>query len=64
MPELSPIESEFPSTEEAEAHDLWVREKVLKALHSTKPRIPHDQVMAEMRTVIEEHSRARPHLER
>jgi hypothetical protein len=53
MTKLSPIESEFATTEEAEAHDAWVRAKVEKALASTKPRIPHDQVMAETRTRIE-----------
>lgn len=51
MTKLSPIESEFATTEEA--HDAWVRAKVEKVLASTKPRIPHDQVMAETRTRIE-----------
>lgn len=54
MAKLSPIESEFATTEEAEAYDVWFRAKVEKALASTKPRIPHDQVMAEMRAIIEE----------
>jgi len=53
MTKLSPIESEFATTEEAEAHDAWVSAKVEKALPSTKPRIPHDQVMAETRARIE-----------
>jgi hypothetical protein len=55
MPKLSPIESEFATTEEAEAYDAWFRAKVAKALASTKPRIPHDQVMAEMQAIIDKY---------
>jgi hypothetical protein len=49
---LSPIESEFATTEEAEAYDAWFRAKVEKAMASTEPRIPHEQVMAEMYAII------------
>ena len=52
MPALSPIESEFASTEEAEAYDLWFRAKVEEALNDPRPGIPHDQVMAEMQAII------------
>ena len=38
MAKLSPIESEFATTEEAEAYDLWFRAKVEKA------RTPPDRV--------------------
>ncbi len=50
---LNPIVSEFETTEQAVSYDLWFRAKVKDALESTKPRIPHDQVMAEMRALIE-----------
>ncbi|MFA4894223.1 hypothetical protein [Brevundimonas sp.] len=53
MPALSPIESEFASTEEAEAHDAWFRAKVREALDDPRPGIPHDQVMAEMQAIID-----------
>ena len=53
MAKLSPIESEFETTEEAEAYDHWFRAKIAESLASTEPDIPHDQVMAEMRTLIE-----------
>lgn len=53
MSKLSPIESEFATTEEAEAYDAWFRAKVQAALDSKEPCIPHDQVMAEMRELIE-----------
>lgn len=51
---LSPIESEFETTEEAEAYDRWFRAKIERALASTKPRIPHDEVMAKARKLLEE----------
>lgn len=58
MTKMSPIESEFETTEDAEAHDLWVRAKIERALASTDPTIPHDQVMAEMRTILDERRNA------
>lgn len=48
MAKLSPIESEFESTEEAEAYDLWFRAKVAESLASTEPSMPHDMAMAEL----------------
>lgn len=53
MPNLDPIVSEFATTEEAEACDTWFRAKVEKALASNKPGIPHEEVMARMRNIIE-----------
>ena len=55
MAKLSPIESEFATTEEAEAYDAWFRAKVEKAMASTAPRIPHDEVMAMAQAIIEKH---------
>ena len=52
MSALSPIESEFASTEEAEAHDRWVRAKVQASLDDAHQSVPHDQVMAEMEAII------------
>ena len=63
MPELDPIISEFATTEEAEAHDRWVREKVQASLDDPRPDIPHDEVMAEMRALIDSYRRAPPTLE-
>lgn len=53
MAKLSPIESEFATTEEAEAYDAWFRRKVEASLADTRPPIPHDQVMAELRALID-----------
>jgi hypothetical protein len=63
MPELSPIESEFATTEEAEAYARWFNAKVEAALHSTRPKIPHDEVMAEMHELVESKRRAAAGLE-
>lgn len=53
MTRLTPIESEFATSEDAEAHDAWFRAKVEKAMASKGPGIPHDQVMAKMQAIIE-----------
>jgi hypothetical protein len=53
MVKYSPIESEFASSEEEEAYDAWFRAKVERALQSTAPRVPHEEVMRQMREIIE-----------
>lgn len=55
MTKLTPIESEFATTEEAEAYDAWFRAQVGASLADPRPSIPHDQVMAELRAIIEKH---------
>lgn len=58
---LSPIESEFSTAEEAAAYDRWFRAQVQEAIDDPRPSIPHDQVMARMRAIIEEKRKtARP----
>ena len=52
MPTLTPIESEFTTTDEAEAYDRWFRAKVQASLDDPNPTIPHDQVMADMDAII------------
>jgi hypothetical protein len=44
--------SEFPTTEAAEAHDRWFRERVRSGLADPRPVIPHDDVMAELDDII------------
>lgn len=53
MPALSPIESEFASTEEAEAYDVWFRAKVEKSPADTRPPVPHDEAMAHVKAIID-----------
>jgi hypothetical protein len=62
MGKLDPIISEFETEEDAAAYDIWFRAQVEAGLASTKPRIPHAQVMAEMQKIIESHGVARPDL--
>jgi hypothetical protein len=52
MAKLDLIVSEFESDEAAEAYDVWFRAQVQAALDSDEPDIPHEQVMAEARTII------------
>ncbi|MES2421249.1 MAG: stability determinant [Pseudomonadota bacterium] len=55
MAALSPIESEFATSEDAAAYDAWFRAKVERAMASDKPSIPHDQVMAMMQAILDKH---------
>lgn len=55
---LSPIESEFATAAEAEAHDRWFRAKVQASLDDQRPSMPHDQVMIKLRDIIEAKRRA------
>ncbi|MDV3455408.1 stability determinant [Sphingomonas sp. HF-S4] len=57
MTKLSPIESEFATSEEAEAHDAWVRVKVEARLADNAPGIPHEEVMARMQGIIDRRQR-------
>lgn len=62
MTKMTPIESEFSTTDEAEAHDAWVRAKVEAALASQSPAMPHDRVMAEIQGIIDAKRNAAPRL--
>jgi len=64
MSDMSPIESEFATSEDAEAHDAWVRAKVAAALASKAPTVPHDEVMAEVKRLLDEKRGAADHLAR
>ncbi|ARB29653.1 antitoxin [Pseudomonas tolaasii] len=50
---LSPIVSEFETQEQADSYDRWFRAKVQASIDDPRPSIPHDQVMAEMRALLE-----------
>lgn len=53
---LDPRISGFETQEQAESYERWFRIKVQEAIDSKKPRIPHDQVMAEMWAAIEQYA--------
>jgi hypothetical protein len=48
-------ELDFASPEEAAAYDAWFRAKVQKAMHSNKPGIPHEEVMAKMQAILDKY---------
>ena len=50
---LSPIVSAFEIEEQAASYDRWFRAKVQASIDDPRPNIPHEQVMAEMRALIE-----------
>ena len=51
--ELSPNVSVFKTEEQAASYDLWFRAKVQASLDDPRPNVPQDQVMADMRALIE-----------
>jgi hypothetical protein len=53
MAKLSPLVSEFSTTEEAEAYDRWFRAQVQASFDDPRPAVPHDQAMARIRHTIE-----------
>ncbi|MGH8389922.1 MAG: type II toxin-antitoxin system RelB family antitoxin [Pseudomonas sp.] len=50
---LSPMVSDFETQQQAASYDRWLRAKVQASLDDPRPSIPHDQVMAEMRVLLE-----------
>ncbi|MHC8361349.1 type II toxin-antitoxin system RelB family antitoxin [Pseudomonas sp. LS2P72] len=51
--ELSPIVSAFETEEQAASYDRWFRAKVQASLDDPRPNVPHEQVMADMRSLLE-----------
>ena len=50
---LDPLVSEFETQEQAERYDRWFRERVQRSMDDPRPTIAHDDVMAEMRALVE-----------
>lgn len=57
--QFSPIVSEFESEEQEASYTSWLKAKVKASLEDPRPSIPHDEVMAEMRELIESKFKAR-----
>ncbi|WP_010163500.1 type II toxin-antitoxin system RelB family antitoxin [Sphingomonas sp. PAMC 26617] len=53
MAKLSTTEPDFETPEDAAAYDRWFRAKVQAALDSTEPDVPHEEVMASIREIID-----------
>lgn len=58
---LSPIVSEFENAEQESNYNRWFRAKVEEALHSEKPRLPHDAAMAKVQAMLEARRLTRAH---
>lgn len=56
---LSPIVSEFETEEHATSYDRWFRAKVQEAMHSTRPKLAHDEAMSKVRAELERRRKAR-----
>ena len=56
---LSPFVSEFETEKQETRYDQWFRAKVDEALHSEKPRLPHDAAMAKVQVLLDEHRQTR-----
>lgn len=50
---LSPLVSEFETTEQEASYTAWLQAKVAASLADPRPAIPHDEVMAEMDALID-----------
>jgi hypothetical protein len=50
---LSPLVSEFETQEQADSYAAWVKAKLQASLDDPRPNIPHDQVMAKARALLE-----------
>ncbi|WP_322615911.1 antitoxin [Pseudomonas sp. BIC9C] len=46
----------FETDEHSASHDRWFRTKVQASLNRPSPNVPHDQVMADMRALLESKS--------
>lgn len=55
MAKLDPIISEFATDEDAEAYDKWYREQVEAGLASKGPWIPHAEVKARTKAILDKY---------
>ena len=50
---LSPLVSEFETQSQADSHQKWLEAKTQASVDDSRPRVPHNQVMAKARAIIE-----------
>jgi hypothetical protein len=55
MTKLDPIISEFATQEEADAYDKWFRAQVEEGLRSKGPWIPHAEVKARTKAILDKY---------
>lgn len=49
---LSPLVSEFESEEQATSYENWLQEKVTRHMEESKTVVAHDELMADLETII------------
>lgn len=49
---LSPLISEFDTSEQEERYLAWLNTKIEESLQDPRPNLPHDQVMSKMRALL------------
>jgi len=64
MNALSPIVSEFESAEQADAHDVWLRDKVAASLADSRTPVAHDEAMKRAHAILKAKRDAQSHLAR
>lgn len=52
-PALDPLVSEFETQDQADSYDAWFREEVQLGIDDPRPRVSHEQVVAEVRAIID-----------
>lgn len=57
MPQSDPPTPEFENIQSAAQYDCWVRSKVEAAMADSRPSVPHDQVMAELKALVATYGR-------
>ena len=50
----SPLVSEFETSEQEASYNVWLKEKIQSSLNDLRPSVPHDQVMAKARALLNE----------
>jgi hypothetical protein len=51
---LSPMVSEFETQQQEASYTKWLRDKYTASLADTRPNIPHDEVMAKARALLDQ----------
>jgi len=57
--QLSPIDSEIDTEEQAASYDRWYRAKVQASLDDPRPSVAHDEAMAQVEKMLEVKRKAR-----
>lgn len=52
--DFSPLTSEFETAEQEARYTAWLKAKVAASLVDPRPAIPHDELMTEIGTLIDE----------